>query len=357
MGKIMNIIAIIIVFGVIVFVHEFGHFLFAKMNRIKVNEFSIGMGPSIASWTKKDTMYSIRALPIGGYCLMEGMAEESDSVNGYNNKSPLARLMVSFAGPLFNFILAFLFSIIICHFYTVDPPVITQIMENSAAEEVGIQPGDEIISLDGQRIYNYREITLYSMMHEYDHPVDIVFDHDGERHEVTLTKKKDPETGNYYFGFISTGRASEGLADELKFAVLEVRFQIKAAVSSVKMLVTGHASKDDLMGPVGIGNTMNDIMEDAKEEVKDEGAWKQFLNVFLNLINFAVLLSANLGVMNLLPVPALDGGKILFVLIEAISGKRVPPEKEAIVNGIGVALLMLLMIFVFFNDLGNVLHK
>ena len=344
-------------FGIIVFVHEFGHFIFAKMNRIKVNEFSIGMGPSVASWTRKDTMYSIRALPIGGYCLMEGLGEESDNINGYNNKSVLARLMVSFAGPLFNFILAFLLSIIICHFYTVDPPVITKIMEGSAAEEAGIMPGDEIISLDGDRIYNYREITLYSMMNEPEKPVDIVFQRNGEKHEVTLVKKKDKESGNYYFGFISTGRQSEGILDELKFSALEVRFQMKAAISSVKMLVTGHASKDDLMGPVGIGNTMNDIMEEAKEEVKDEGVWNQFLNVLLNVINFAVLLSANLGVMNLLPVPALDGGKILFVLVEAISGKKVPPEKEAVVNGIGVALLMLLMIFVFFNDLGNVLHK
>ena len=267
----MNIIAIILMFGIIVFVHEFGHFIFAKMNRIKVNEFSIGMGPSVASWTRKDTMYSIRALPIGGYCLMEGLGEESDNINGYNNKSVLARLMVSFAGPLFNFILAFLLSIIICHFYTVDPPVITKIMEGSAAEEAGIMPGDEIISLDGSRIYNYREITLYSMMNEPEKPVDIVFQRNGEKHEVTLVKKKDKESGNYYFGFISTGRKSEGILDELKFSALEVRFQMKAAISSVKMLVTGHASKDDLMGPVGIGNTMNDIMEEAKEEVKDEG--------------------------------------------------------------------------------------
>ena len=353
----MNIIAIIIVFGVIVFVHEFGHFIFAKMNRIKVNEFSIGMGPSVASWTKKDTLYSVRALPIGGYCLMEGLGEESENRNGYNNKSALARLMVSFAGPLFNFILAFLLSIIICHFYTIDPPVIDKIMENSAAEEAGLQAGDEIISIDDSRIYNYREITLYSMMNSPEKPVDITYRRDGKDYTVNLTKKKDAESGNYYFGFISYGRLSSGFMEELHYAVLEVRFQIKAAVSSVKMLFTGHASKDDLMGPVGIGKTMNTIMEEAKEEVKDESAWTQFFNVLMNVINFAVLLSANLGVMNLLPIPALDGGRILFVLIEAISGKKVPPDKEAIVNGIGVALLMLLMIFVFFNDLGNVLHK
>ena len=144
--------------------------------------------------------------------------------------------------------------------------------------------------------------------------------------------------------------------DELKYSALEVRFQIKTVIASLKMLVKGKASKDSLMGPVGIGHTMNDIIEEAKEEVKDESAWDQFMVVLLNIINFAVLISANLGVMNLLPIPALDGGRILFVLIEGISGKPVPPEKEMIVNGIGVALLMMLMIFVFFNDLGNLLH-
>ena len=137
---------------------------------------------------------------------------------------------------------------------------------------------------------------------------------------------------------------------------MEVRLQIKATLSSVKMLFTGKASKDSLMGPVGIGNTMNDIIEEAKENTEEKTAWAQFLVVLLNVINFAVLLSANLGVMNLLPIPALDGGKIMFLLIEAISGKPVPQDKEMIVTGIGVALLMLLMIFVFFNDLGDVLH-
>ena len=136
-----------------------------------------------------------------------------------------------------------------------------------------------------------------------------------------------------------------------------MRLQIKTTIYSIKMLITGKASKDNLMGPVGIGSTMNDIMEEAKESAKDEGAWEQFFIVFLNVINFAILLSANLGVMNLLPIPALDGGRILFVLIEGISGKRVPQDKEMIVNAIGVVLMMLLMIFVFFNDLGNVLKK
>ena len=352
-----NLIAIIITFGVIVFVHEFGHFLFAKMNGIKVNEFSIGMGPSVATWTRGETDYSIRALPIGGYCLMEGMNEQSENKNAYNNKSVLARLSVSLAGPFFNFILAFLFAIVISHFYTIDPPVLTSVMEDSAASEAGFQEGDVIVALDGKKIYNYREITLYSMMNSPEKSVEITYQRNGQENVTTLTRKKDPETGNYYFGFYSTGRRANSIGEELRYSVLEVRLQIKSTISSVKMLLTGRASKDSLMGPVGIGNTMNDIIEEAKENSAEQTAWARFVVVVMNVINFAVLLSANLGVMNLLPVPALDGGKVLFLLIEAISGKPVPPEKEMVVNGIGVALLMLLMIFVFFNDLGNVLQK
>ncbi len=355
----MNIIAIILTLGVIVFVHEFGHFIFAKMNHVKVNEFSIGMGPAIATWKKGETEYSVRGLPIGGYCLMEGLGEASDDENAFNTKSVLARLSILFAGPFFNFLLAFLLAIIICHNSTIDDTVLTGVSKDSAASEAGIQPGDEIIKLDGQRIYNYREITLFGMVNDPEKPVEVTYLRDGQEHTVTLTKKKDEKTGKYYFGFESHGRLSKGFVDEMKYSVLEVRFQIKTVITSLKMLFSGKLSKDDLMGPVGISNTMNDVIENAKDaaDSMQMSKWDSFMLVLLNIINFAVLLSANLGVMNLLPIPALDGGRILFILIEAISGKKVPQEKEAVVTAVGVVLLMLLMIFVFFNDLGNVFHK
>ena len=356
MSSIINVISIIITFGIIVSVHEFGHFRFAKLSKIKVNEFAVGMGPKIAGWKRGDTDYSIRVLPFGGYCMMEGMAEDSDDKNAFSNKSIMARLMVCFAGPLFNFILAFFLSIAICHFTYIDQPILTDIMEGGAAEAAGFEVGDEIVKLDGKRIYNYREITLYGMLVDPKTPVDITYLRDGEEHTVTLTRKLDEQTGNYYFGFISTGRASKGLMDELKYSVYEVRFQVKTVVYSIKMLVTGQASKDSLMGPVGISNTMNTVIEEAKEETKEETTWVQFMTVLMTIVNFACLLSANLGMMNLLPIPALDGGRILFVLIEAIAGRPVPREKENIVTAVGVILLLLLTVFVFFNDLGNVLH-
>ena len=353
MGSLVNLLSIIITIGVIVFVHEGGHFIFAKLGGIKVNEFSIGMGPAVATWKKGETTYSVRALPLGGYCLMDGMLEESGSGRGFNDKPVLTRLMVSFAGPLFNFILAFLLSIIICNYYVIDPPVLTSVMEGGAAEEAGFEAGDEIVAINGSRIYNYREITLFSLANSVDTPAEFTYMRDGQQYKTTLKRKLDEESGNYYFGFESRGRMANGVGEVLKFAALDVRFQMKATVYSIKMLITGKASKDDLMGPVGIGHTMNDIIEDVKEETAEESFWVQFVAVFMNIVNFAVLLSANLGVMNLLPIPALDGGRILFVLIEGISGKRVPPEKEAIVNAVGVVLLLLLTIFVFFNDVGN----
>ena len=353
----MNIIAIILMFGVIVFVHEFGHFIFAKLNHIKVNEFSIGMGPAIAKWKKGDTDYSVRALPLGGYCMMEGMAEESDDSNAFNSKSVIARLSVLFAGPFFNFVLAFLLSIIVCHFYMIDEPILDDVIAGGAAEAAGFEVGDVITAINGDRIYNYREITLFSMMEDPETPAEFTYMRDGKEYTTTLTRKLDEASGNYYFGFISKGRPSRGIVDEMEYSIYEVRFQIKTVICSLKMLVSGKLGGDAIMGPVGMGSVVNDVIETAKEETADESVWTQFVVVLLNIVNLAVLFSANLGVMNLLPIPALDGGRIVFVLIEGISGKAVPKDKEMVVTAVSVVLLLMLTIFVFFNDLGNVLNK
>ena len=164
---------------------------------------------------------------------------------------------------------------------------------------------------------------------------------------VTVTPKYDEEDGRYYFGVYGDYRSSKNFWEELKYGFLECRLQIKATILSIKMLITGGASMNDLMGPVGIGNYMSEVIDEAQEE-------GGFGDVILNILNFCILISANLGVMNLLPIPALDGGRILFVLIEMVSGKKIPKEKEALVNAIGFVLLMILVVFVFFNDIRNV---
>ena len=338
----LKIIAIIIMFGVIVFVHEFGHFLFAKLNHIRVNEFAIGMGPAIMKFGKKETQYSVRLLPIGGYCLMAGQdGTDADVEGSFQSKSVLARLSVMLAGPMFNFLLAFVLSVATAHFYLIDPPILTEVAKNSAAEVAGLQPGDEITELNGNNIKVFREITLFRQVEDLTQPIEVTYLRDGKTYTTTLNLTKEQ---NYMFGITVQPRAAKNFSEEIYYSVIEVGFQIETAVTSVKMLFTGKASVNDLSGPVGIGNMMSDVIDQAEEQ----GGLK---DAILSIISFMVLVSANLGIMNLLPIPALDGGRILFLLIEAVTRKKVPKNKEMIVNFIGFVLLMLLMVFVFFNDI------
>ena len=343
----LKIIAIILMFGLIVFVHEFGHFLFAKLNHIRVNEFAIGMGPAIMKFGKKETQYSVRLLPIGGYCLMAGQDGEETEVEGsFDSKSVLARLSVMLAGPFFNFILALLISVGTAHFYQVDPPVITEVSQGSPAAEVGLEAGDEITAINGSNIYLFREITLFRELEDLTKPVELTWLHNGQYKTATLNLN---EKQNYMFGITCMPREAKNFGEELYYSLIEVRFQIKTAITSVKMLFSGRASVKDLSGPVGIGNMMSEVIDEAEAS----GGTK---NAILSILSFMVLVSANLGVMNLLPIPGLDGGRIIFLLIEAITRKKVPKNKEMIVTFIGFALLMLLMIFVFFNDITKLFH-
>ena len=338
----LKIIAIILMFGVIVFVHEFGHFLFAKLNHVRVNEFAIGMGPAIMKFGKKETQYSVRLLPIGGYCLMAGQDGEDTEMEGsFQSKSVPARLSIMLAGPFFNFLLALVLSIATAHFYLLDPPVIAEVSKGSAADVAGIRPGDEITELNGHSISLFREITLFRQVEDLTKPVDVTYLRDGKSYDTTLHLSKEQ---NYMFGITVQPRESRNFGEELYYSLLEVKFQITTAVTSVKMLFTGKASVNDLSGPVGIGNMMSNVIDQAEQE----GGTK---NAILSIISFMVLVSANLGIMNLLPIPALDGGRILFLVIEAVTRKKVPKDKEMIVNFIGFVLLMLLMVFVFFNDI------
>lgn len=342
----MKIIFIILVFGIIIFIHEFGHFIIAKLNKITVNEFSIGMGPAIVSFERKETKYSIRLLPIGGYCLMLGEEDdENEDENAFCNKSIWARLAVIFAGPMFNFILAFICSIVLSHFCGIDPAYVN-VVKDGAAYEAGMRDGDRIVGIGNETVYNYREILVYMATHDPKEPIMLTYERDGVRTELEIHTKPDEEN-NYLIGVVGGYRESENFLQDVQYGALECRYWIKSTVMTLKLLVTGKVGKDSLMGPVGVGSVMSDTLDQAKEN-------GGMVDVLLNVINFIVLLSTNLGVMNLLPIPALDGGRILFLLIELVSKKKVPKDKEAIVNLIGFVLLMILMIFVFFNDIINV---
>lgn len=348
----MNIILIILVFGVIVFFHEFGHFIVAKLNKIAVTEFSIGMGPAIFSVQRKETKYSLRILPLGGYCLMMGEDEESDDENAFGNKPIWARVLVIAAGPAFNFILAFIFSIILVHYTGCDTATLYEVEDNKPAYEAGIRAGDVIIQIDGKNIYNFSELQLYMAINDGGNPITLTLRHaDGEQYTTVVTPALY-EDGSYKIGVKSHNVRADNFGMTMKYAVYECRYWVKSTFLSLKMILTGGVKSTDVMGPVGVGGAMNDVIEEVKEI--SSSTKEAVINVILNMLNWCILLSVNLGIMNLLPIPALDGGRLLFLLIEAIRRKKIPQDKEAIVNLVGFVLLICLMVVVFFNDIKNV---
>ena len=275
---------------------------------------------------------------------MEGEDEDSTNPRAFPNKSVWARISVVFAGPLFNFIMAFIgaFIIICCVGY--DKPVISDVIEGYAAEEAGLTGGDTIVEMNGHKIHFYREVSAYSLFHE-GKSVEITYLRDGKEHTAELTPKYDEESGRYLYGVIGNAEYTKGnLWDSAVHAVYEVRYWIYTTVQSVKLLITGNFSVNDLSGPVGIVQNMGEVYD---ESVTQGG----YYVAFINMLNWVVLLSANLGVMNLLPFPALDGGRLVFLLIEAVFKKRIDPDKEGFVNLIGMALLMILMVVVMMNDI------
>lgn len=338
----MGIILAILVFGLIVFVHELGHFLLAKANKIRVDEFAIGMGPKLFSFVRGETTYCLKLLPIGGSCMMGEDDADDMSEGSFNSKSVWARMAVIVAGAAFNFILALIFAIVVIGFTGYDEPVISGTVDGFPAQEAGMQAGDRIVKMNNKKINVWREVTYYNMFHPGE-TVKLVYERDGEKCEVTITPKQD-EDGTYLLGVTSPAEYTKpNVITAVQYGVYEVKFWICTTLESLKMLVTGDVGMDQLSGPVGIV----DVVDDTYQESKSYGA----LVVFLNMLNIGILLSANLGVMNLLPIPALDGGRLVFLIVEAIRGKRIPPEKEGIVHGIGMILLLALMVFVLFNDI------
>lgn len=339
----MNIIIAILIFAFLIFFHELGHFIFAKTFGIKVNEFCIGFGPKLIGFTKGDTLYSIKALPLGGACMMEGEDEDSEDENAFGKKPLWQRALVVFGGPFFNFILAYVLAVFIIGAAGVDKPVISGIMEDYPAAEAGLMAGDEIVKLNNYPVNFYRDISVYNLINR-DNEVKVVYKRDGVKNTTSLIPKYDSESGRYYMGITyQEPRESVGIVPTLGYGFLELKYQFFTTIQSLKMLVLGRLSANDLSGPVGIVKAIGDTYE----ETVSMGVFY----TILNLVNFMVLLSANLGVMNLLPIPALDGGRLLLFLVEAVTRKKINEDLEGKIHLIGFVLLMALMIFVMFNDI------
>ena len=340
----MGIILAIVVFSFIVFIHELGHFLLAKKNRIRVSEFSIGMGPRILSKEVGETRYSIKLLPLGGSCMMGEDDTDDLSEGSFNSKSIGARIAVIAAGPIFNFILVFLLALVLQSAIGIDLPIIGEVVEDSPAQQAGMESGDRIVRLNNERVHIFREILLFNQLNAGE-SVEVTFERAGEEYQVSV-QPEELEEGKYLIGIIASENKKGNLVENIKYGAYEVVYGITSNLKGMKMLFTGQAGVSEISGPVGIAEMINE----AYEQSKPSGVRV----VALTMINLIILFSSALGVMNLLPIPALDGGRICFLVIEKIRGKRIPPEKEGIVHMIGFALLITLMFVVMFNDIRQI---
>ncbi|MBQ1487726.1 MAG: site-2 protease family protein [Lachnospiraceae bacterium] len=361
MSIVWTIIAFIVIFALLVIVHEFGHFIVAKANGIQVNEFAVGMGPKIFKFTKNGTDYVLRALPIGGACVFEEEDpfddEEEQKIkeeNPYANdtkeqgkkfsEAPLAgRLATALAGPVFNILLGFVLAMIVVGLCGEIDTTIGELMEGMPAEEAGLLPGDKIISINGERTYLFQEITLMILTSRSD-DWDVVVLRNGEKMHFDV-KIRDDETNGRMLGVVAADKINCANIKIFEYSFYEVRYWLIASVKSIGMLFTGRLTRDDVAGPVGVAQVIGSTIQQTKEY--------GFLTVFVNLVDIALLLSVNLAIMNLLPFPGLDGGRIVFLLAELILRRKIPRKFEAVVTLVGFAALMILMVVVLFNDVSK----
>ena len=349
----MTVILFFLIFGVVVISHEFGHFLLAKANGIHVVEFSVGMGPSLVSFKKGTTKYCLKLFPIGGACMFEGedgmnmLAEESQGA--FNKASVWARISTVAAGPVFNLILAFIIAFVAVNMsdiLAIRDSVATQIVAGGGAEEAGMQAGDRILSINGEKVRLYQEISLYMMANYQGGDLEIVYERDGERFTTMLTPQYNA-AGTALLGVVNAEYLEPKGFDLIKYAWYETRLAVKATYKSLGMLLRGRAGREDVAGPVGIAVN---VVGKSYEQAKDYG-WQ---SVLISMLNIVMTLSVNLGILNLLPLPALDGGRLVFLIVEVLRGKPIPPEKEGLVHFFGLVFFMVLMVFIFFNDLSNI---
>lgn len=339
----MGIILAILLFSAIVIFHELGHFLLAKKNKIRVDEFSLGLGPTIFGKQFGETKFSLKLLPFGGACMMGEDDVDDMSEGSFNSKSVWARMSVIVAGPVFNLILAWILCMIIIGWTGYRAPVVSSVTDGYSAQEEGIEPGDVIKKIGGKSVHIWNDISLYNMMHVGTKSVEVKYERDGKDYTVVLEPKQNEGDAFPLLGITGGEMVRPGVIGTVRYGAYTVKYWITYTVDSLKMLISGKVGVKDLSGPVGIVSAVDDVYQEA--------APAGMAVVILNLLNIGVLLTANLGVMNLLPLPALDGGRLVFLIIEAVRGKRVPPEKEGMVHFAGFVLLMALMVVIMFNDI------
>ena len=346
MGFLIDLILFILILGSIVFVHEFGHFMMAKLTGVYVYEFAIGMGPKLWSKKGKETEYTLRAIPIGGFCMMAGEDLEDDDLKKVpknkrlQSKKPWQRFLIMFFGAGNNFIFAVLLLFLIGLIWggSSMEPVVTSVLKNSAAANSGIEAGDRILEINGHSISTTDDISLYLAVADPEEASDIKVEKENDRiktYSVQPKKKKVDGQTTYQYGIGMEQEVEHGLLAAIQFTYKKTISIFKQMAVTVGYLFTGGISISQLSGPVGIFSIVGN----------------QSSAGIMNIIYLVAFLSINVGFINLLPLPAFDGGHILFIIIEKIKGSPVNPETENKIHTIGLFLLMLLMVVITFNDI------
>ena len=371
----------IIMFLVMISLHEFGHFITAKLMGFKILEYAIGFGPAIWKSKKSDIQYSLRIIPFGGYCKFEGEDEDSKDERAFSNQPVWKRIIVVAAGGLCNVVLGFLLFLVIIPFTSpISTNYVKDVVPNSFVQEAGLMPNDKIIEINGKKVSFYNDISLYTREFNANTECSIIVKRDGEKYELNFKPTQSEVTFDYGEDGITVSESINGEpADESfykygdgaerneeligksetverliigfvpvqeevnalniwKEAWNETKFVVKLVYNSLWQMVTGRVGVEQMSGPVGVVSEINTAVNSGR------GSW-------LYILNLTALLTINLGIFNLLPIPALDGGRLFFMLIELVTRKRIPPEKEGMVHTIGFMLLIGLIIFISYNDI------
>ncbi len=376
---VVTIIVSVLMFLVMISLHEFGHFIVAKALKFKVDEFSVGMGPALLKRKKGETQYTIRALPFGGYCKFDGEDGDSDNPRAFSKQKTWKRLLVLVAGGLFNILLGFIiFLIIVMAISPVKSNVVDRVSEHSYIEQAGIMPGDKIIAINGKNVNFYNDIILYRQEFKRDEEASFTIKRDGKKMKFNIKPTEQIIETHYledgvevnittngflesrFESYSDTNPKKEELLGSTKTQTSYIigfyprakninvfnmwgeswnytKFVVKLVYQSFWQIITGKIGMDQMSGPVGIVTEVNNAVHSGSQ------SW-------LDVLNLIALLTINLGIFNLLPIPALDGGRILFVIVEMVRRKPIPPEKEGIVHAIGMLLLLLFVVFISFND-------
>lgn len=347
--KVWPFLVAILFFGLLISIHELGHFTFAKLFKVKVNEFALGMGPAIFKKKKGDTTYALRLLPIGGFVSMEGEDEESEDENAFNRKKVWQKIIIVAAGAVMNLILGVVIvSVVLSMEDIIGTGTIYKFYDNASSQQTGLQVEDEILEIDGHRVFSDMDIS-FLMGRSDDGVFDMTVRRNGKKVElkdVTFQTEKDGKYTFITYDFVILGE------EPTIFNVITNSFKRSASITrlvwlSLFDLVTGKYGLTDLSGPVGTVNVIADAAASAAQS-------KDGLITALTMMAFV---SINIGIFNLLPLPALDGGRLFFLIIEGIRRKPINPKYEGYVHGAGLALLLLLMLAVTFNDIMTIIKN